>query len=55
MLVDYENVSIQEHIFSSEEGHRIIKEHKVKDVPSLIIGRSVIGYRDYDGDETERS
>lgn len=53
VLVDYENVSIQEHIFSSEDGHRIIKEHKVKDVPSLIIGRSVIGYRDYDGDETE--
>ena len=53
ILTDYENVSLVEHIFSSEEGHRIIKEHKVKDVPSIIIGDSVIGYRDYDGNETE--
>jgi len=53
VLADYENVSIENIIFSSEEGQRIIKEHKVKDVPSIIIGDSVIGYRDYDGNETE--
>jgi cytochrome c biogenesis protein CcdA/glutaredoxin len=53
VLAGYENVSVEEHIFSSEEGHRIIKEHKAKDVPSIIIGDSVIGYRDYDGNETE--
>jgi len=53
VLVDYENISIEEIIFSSEEGHKIIKEHKAKDVPSIIIGSSVIGYRDYEGNETE--
>ena len=53
VLADYENTSIEEHIFSSEEGHRIIKEYKAKDVPSIIIGDSVIGYRDYEGNETE--
>ena len=50
---DYGNTSIEEHIFSSKEGHRIIKEYKAKDVPSIIIGDSVIGYRDYEGNETE--
>lgn len=53
VLVDYENVSVEEVIFSSEDGHRIIKEHKAKDVPSIIIGNSVIGYRDYNGNESE--
>jgi len=53
VLADYENISIEEIIFSSEEGHKIIKEHKAKDVPSIIIGSSVIGYRDYEGNETE--
>jgi cytochrome c-type biogenesis protein len=53
VLADYENVTVEDQIFSSEEGHRIIKEHKAKDVPSIIIGNSVIGYRDYDGNETE--
>ena len=53
ILADYENTSVEDVIFSSEEGHRIIKEHKAKDVPSIIIGNSVIGYKDYDGNETE--
>lgn len=53
ILADYENASVEAVTFSSEEGHRIIKEHKAKDVPSIIIGNSVIGYKDYDGNETE--
>jgi len=53
ILGDNSNISIKEHLFSSEEGRRIIKEHRVKDVPSIIIGESVIGYKDYNGDETE--
>jgi cytochrome c biogenesis protein CcdA/glutaredoxin len=52
VLADYEESAIEEVAFSSEEGHRIIKEHKVKDVPSIIIGNSVIGYRDYGGNES---
>ena len=53
VLEDYENKSFQEILFSSQEGHRIIKEHNARDVPSIIIGNSVIGYKDYDGNETK--
>jgi glutaredoxin len=53
VLADFGNIPTSEYSFSSEEGHRIVKEHKVKDVPSIIIGDIVIGYRDYDGNETE--
>lgn len=53
VLKDYENKSFHEVLFSSQEGHRIIKEHNARDVPSIIIGNSVIGYKDYDGDETK--
>lgn len=52
VLADYEESTFEEVFFSSEEGHRIIKEHKVKDVPSIIIGYSVIGYKDYGGNES---
>ena len=52
VLADYEESTFEEVIFSSEEGHRIVKEHKVKDVPSIIIGNSVIGYKDYGGNES---
>lgn len=52
-LTDYGNAPVEEQIFSSEDGLRTIKEHKAKDVPTIIIGDSVIGYRDYDRNETE--
>lgn len=52
VLADYEESTFEEVAFSSEEGHRIIKEHRVKEVPSIIIGDSVIGYKDYGGNES---
>ena len=52
VLSNYQESTFEEVIFSSEEGHRIVKEHKVKDVPSIIIGSSVIGYKDYGGNES---
>jgi len=51
VIGDYEGYSVREEIFYSDEGRRIIKEHNSKDVPSIIIGSTVVGYRDYDGDE----
>lgn len=36
--------------YYSDEGHRIIGQYRAKDVPAIIIGTSVINYRDYDGD-----
>ncbi|MGD9911349.1 MULTISPECIES: cytochrome c biogenesis protein [Methanothrix] len=52
VLSSYEDVHIQEHTYTSEEGRKIIKEFRVKDIPSIIIDGSVIGYRDYDGNES---
>ncbi|WP_048144507.1 cytochrome c biogenesis CcdA family protein [Methanothrix harundinacea] len=47
----YPGYTIREEIFYSEEGRRIIRETKAKDMPSIVIGSHVIGYRDYEGDE----
>jgi len=46
-------LNITGYYYYSDEGHRIIKEHKAKDVPSIIIGNRVIGYRDYEGDNAK--
>jgi cytochrome c biogenesis protein CcdA/glutaredoxin len=51
VIDDYPEYKVREEIFYSDEGRRIIKEHNAKDMPSVVIGGSVIGYRDYEGDE----
>lgn len=51
VIEDYPGYKVREEIFYSDEGRQIIKEHNAKDMPSVVIGDSVIGYRDYDGDE----
>lgn len=43
-------LNISSYYYYSEDGHRIIGQYKAKDVPAIIIGTSVINYRDYDGD-----
>jgi cytochrome c-type biogenesis protein len=45
-----ENLTIVHLDYFTDEGHTIIKERKAKDVPSVIIGSQVIGYKNYDGD-----
>lgn len=52
VLSNYNDVHIQEYTYTTEDGRRIIKEFKVKDVPSIIIDSSVIGYRDYSGNDS---
>ena len=45
------NVTLVKYDYFTDEGHRIIKEYKVKsDIPSVIIGHTVIGYKSYNGD-----
>ncbi len=44
-------LKISEYYYYSDEGHRIIKQYKAKDVPAIIIGTRVINYRDYEGDD----
>lgn len=53
VISGYEDVHIQEYTYTSEEGRKVIKEFRVKDIPSIIIDSSVIGYRDYDGNESK--
>lgn len=51
VISEYDGFTIREEIFYSEEGRRIIRETNAKDMPSIIIDGTVIGYRDYGGDE----
>jgi cytochrome c-type biogenesis protein len=43
-------INITRYYYYSEDGHRIIKQYRAKDVPAIIIGMQVINYRDYEGD-----
>ena len=43
-------INVSTHYYYSDEGHRIIKQYRAKDVPAVIIGVQVINYRDYEGD-----
>ena len=43
-------INVSGHYYYSEDGHRIIKQYRAKDVPAIIIGMQVINYRDYEGD-----
>ena len=43
-------LNVSGHYYYSEEGHRIIKQYRARDVPAIIIGMQVINYRDYEGD-----
>jgi cytochrome c-type biogenesis protein len=43
-------INITRYYYYSEDGHRIIKQYRAKDVPAIIIGVQVINYRDYEGD-----
>ncbi|MCK9440745.1 MAG: cytochrome c biogenesis CcdA family protein [Methanothrix sp.] len=43
-------LNVTGYYYYSDEGHRIIKQYRAKDVPAIIIGMQVINYRDYEGD-----
>ena len=43
-------INVTGYYYYSEDGHRIIKHYRAKDVPAIIIGMQVINYRDYEGD-----
>ena len=36
--------------YFSDDGHRVIRTYRTKDVPAIVIGKQVINYRDYNGD-----
>lgn len=51
IMAEEKDLKLVKYDYFSDDGHRIIKEYRVKDVPSLIIGQRVIGYRDYEKDD----
>ncbi|MGA9098818.1 MAG: cytochrome c biogenesis protein CcdA [Methanotrichaceae archaeon] len=51
IMAEDKNVTLVKYDYFTDDGHRIIKEYKVKsDIPSVIIGHMVIGYKSYNGD-----
>lgn len=50
-MAEEKNLTLVKYDYFSDDGHRIISMYRAKDVPSVILGGTVIGYRDYDGDE----
>ncbi len=46
-------LNITGYYYYSDEGRRIMKERRATDVPSIIIGSRVIGYRNYEGDNAK--
>ena len=44
-------INITSYYYYTDEGHRIIKQYRAKDVPAIIIGMQVINYRDYEKDD----
>ena len=45
------NLTLVSYYYYTDDGHRIIRDYKVKsDIPAIIIGSRVIGYKDYNGD-----
>ena len=46
-------LNVTGYYYYSDEGHRVIKQYKAKDVPAIIIGTRVINYRDYDGNNAK--
>lgn len=53
IMAEDKDLRLVQYDYISDDGHRIIKEYKVKDVPSVIIGQRVIGYRDYEKDSAK--
>jgi cytochrome c-type biogenesis protein len=53
IMAEDKGLKLVKYDYFSDDGHRIIKEYKVKDVPSVIVGQRVIGYRDYEKNDAE--
>ena len=53
IMAGEKDLKLEKYNYFSDDGHRIIEEHKVKDVPSVIIGQRVIGYKEYDKDNAK--
>lgn len=47
---DNKDINLTSYDYFSDEGERAIEAYRTKDVPAIVIGKQVINYRDYNGD-----
>jgi cytochrome c biogenesis protein CcdA len=52
LVGDRPEIKVIKYDYISDEGHRAILEYNVVDFPSLIVGGKVIGYKEYDGNDS---
>jgi cytochrome c-type biogenesis protein len=53
IMAGEKDLKLEKYNYFSDDGHSIIEEHRVKDVPSVIIGQRVIGYKEYETDNAK--
>lgn len=50
VMSENKNINLTSYDYFSDDGHRAIRTYRTKDVPAIVIGKQVINYRDYNGD-----
>lgn len=50
VMSENKDINLTSYDYFSDEGERAIEEYRTKDVPAIVIGKQVINYRDYNGD-----
>lgn len=50
VMSENKDINLTSYDYFSDDGHRVIRTYRTKDVPSIVIGKQVINYRDYNGD-----
>ncbi|MFB3765016.1 MAG: cytochrome c biogenesis protein [Methanotrichaceae archaeon] len=54
IMAENKSLNLTKYDYFTDEGHKTIKKYKVKsDIPSIIIGHTVIGYKSYDGNTSK--
>ena len=50
VMSENKDINLTSYDYFSDEGESAIEAHRTKDVPAIVIGKQVINYRDYNGD-----
>ena len=50
VMSEDKDIQLTSYDYFSDDGHRVIRTYRTKDVPAIVIGKQVINYRDYNGD-----
>ena len=50
VMSEDKDIRLTSYDYFSDDGHRVIRTYRTKDVPAIVIGKQVINYRDYNGD-----